>query len=361
MPASAAAQRANALMAVGRYPEAIRDLIAALASAPQDPELLCTLALAYLNSGHPKDGLQFSRRAVAAAPDDDWPYRLLSLALRRTGKPKAALDAAMAAQRINPESQLVLMSVAGAQVEARMTNEALGTANRAVAAGPENPDAYNLRGQVLIAQKRYAEAEADFRYALRMNPTDWVYNNNLGVVLRRQNKKKDAVEAFERAVRANPRARTARQNLFGSTSAYVGGGTAILLYVALRLGLLTIRSWDRYTWVTVAAGGVIFVVGLALWLLARHRRAQLSGTVDRFYALERRRRRGRYFLYVGWRLGPILLFFLLALLAVDLRSPYSATVLGAAIVFALPWWLISIPVWRHLVLPRLDQAGSDEG
>jgi tetratricopeptide (TPR) repeat protein len=242
-----------------------------------------------------------------------------------------------------------------------MTSDALGTANRAVAAGPENPDSYNLRGQVLIAQKRYHEAEADFRYALRMNPTDWVYNNNLGVVLRRQNKKKDAVEAFERAVRANPRARTARQNLFGSTSAYVGGGTAVLLYVALRLGLLTIHSWDRFNWVTVAVGAVVVGVGLALWLLARHRRAQLSGAVDQFYALERRRRRGRYFLYVGWRLGPILVLFLLALLAVALQSPYSAAVLGAAMVFALPWWLVSIPMWRRMVLPRLDQPGPEEG
>ena len=354
-------QRANALIAVGRYPDAIRELSVALASSPEDPDILCTLALAHLDSGRHKDGLSFSRRAVAVAPDHDWPYRLLSLALRRTGKPKEALEAAMAAARIQPESYLVLMSVAGAQLDAGMRNEALATANRAVAAAPDSADTYNLRGQVLMAQKRHLEAEADFRYALRINPTDWVYNNNLGVVLRRQNKKKEAVEAFERAVKANPRAKTARQNLFGSTSAYVGGGTAVLLYVALRLGLLSVNAWNRPAWVSIAVGGGVVAVGVALWWLRRRRRGQLSGAVGRFYMQEWRRQRGRYFLYVGWRLGPMLLVFVLALLVVGLDTPYGGAVLVAAIVFALPWWLISIPLWRRIVLPRLDQPGPDEG
>lgn len=349
-------QRANALIAVRRYDDAIRELSAALASAPNDPDILCTLALAFVRSGRAKEALKYARAGVAAAPDDDWPYRLLSLALGRTGKPKDALAAAFAAQRINPESALVQMTVAEAQLDDKLAEDALVTANRAAALAPENGDVYDTRGRVLLALKRYAEAEADFRHALRLDPTAWAFNNNLGVALRRQGKKIESVQAFERAVKANPGAKTARQNLFGSTSTYIGGGVAILAYVGLRLGIVGLRSTNGFNGSYAVVAGLIVLIGIGWWLVVRNRRRKLSPEVDAFYRSEQRRRRGRYLLFYAVRLGPGVMLFVVAVVAIAFNSPYSGAAVGVVAALAILWWFASIPVWRRVVLPRLDAA-----
>lgn len=83
-----------------------------------------------------------------------------------------------------------------------MTNETLF--RHAADATGNNEVASNNLGDMLFADKKYAEAEACFEASLRINPDSGEANNNLGVIFLTQNKLDDALTHFQAALRVNP-------------------------------------------------------------------------------------------------------------------------------------------------------------
>ena len=57
------------------------------------------------------------------------------------------------------------------------------------------------RGVLLIQQKKYAEAESEDREAIRLNPNEPLYHNNLGVDLYNQKKYAAAEAEYKEAKR----------------------------------------------------------------------------------------------------------------------------------------------------------------
>jgi tetratricopeptide (TPR) repeat protein len=74
-------------------------------------------------------------------------------------------------------------------------------------------DAHVDRGWKLYEQGRYAEAEAAYREAIRLNPASAVARSNLGTVLRDLKRYPEAEAAYREAIRLNPASAQTHSNL----------------------------------------------------------------------------------------------------------------------------------------------------
>lgn len=72
----------------------------------------------------------------------------------------------------HPRDLVVNLAAAESLVRVREPARAEQAAERAVAAAPDNPDAYMLRGRARMEQGRYEDAVRDFKETLRLRPGD---------------------------------------------------------------------------------------------------------------------------------------------------------------------------------------------
>jgi adenylate cyclase len=91
-----------------------------------------------------------------------------------------------------------------AQTELRFWHEkpedALSTAERALAIDPNVPEAHCVRARYLSEQERYEEANEQIEIALRFGPDSWEVNRETARLMFREGRFKDAIPYFERAV-----------------------------------------------------------------------------------------------------------------------------------------------------------------
>jgi tetratricopeptide (TPR) repeat protein len=355
---------AEALIAVGRYAEAIEKLRPAISSDPQNPELHGLLGSALLGMKQWKEALRAGRSAAALAPDTVQPYLVIAFALLPLSKPRKALKAAMEALRLNPMEPASMHAVAEAQLMCGKVKDAEAMASRLIELQPESPTGFDLRGRALIGRKRFPltgrkqfrDAEADFREALRLQPDDVGLNNNLGVALQEQKKKKEAIEAFERAAKADPTAKRPQENLVIATEKYIGvGGAFVALFLAARLAPPIGRAIHLPEGVVVAIFAVVIVFPFVVaWYIRRRRLRRLGPTVGRFYKHKVRWLRNVGLIYLAFRLGPLLAiaFGLLGLAIAEI--PDFGLWFLLAVVIMIAWFAASPFVWRRTALRRIQ-------
>jgi Flp pilus assembly protein TadD len=88
-------------------------------------------------------------------------------------------------------------------------SQALDDANRSLELDPGEVTALHQRGNVLVALKRYQEAETDYRQALKFIPEDSGIWNNYGVSLVGMGRTNDALVAFRHAIESRPPSKNA--------------------------------------------------------------------------------------------------------------------------------------------------------
>ena len=353
---SAQAEAARHLIRAGRQQDAIGLLGRALAAAPDDYELHCLLAQAYIGLRRPADALGSAEQASRLAPQDEWPHRLRSIALRRLGRQREAVAAATESVRLAPQEPYARHSLAEAFLAAKRDDEAYAQAYEAVRLAPENGDMYDLIGRCMIRKHMYRDAEASFRHALQLDPNDAAAHNNLGVVLNGTGHRVEAVKEFNEAARLDPSFETARRNLYSGTRFLLGGGSAVfLIYLALRAAVLLNASRSSAGLALVGGALLLVFVGVWVWRFRPFtRRRQLPATAIAYYHAENRRLR------VANR--PVLLLRLAAIpvvvggfaLGVAINEPavfLAFLPVAAGLYFLSPW------AWRQLA--QADEKTRD--
>jgi predicted Zn-dependent protease len=212
-PAAALRRRAEDLIGVRRYEDALHWAGRAIASEPENVRSHCLRALALLHLGRYRDALRAAEAAGVRDPADEWPHRLRSAILLRQGKKRPALAAAREAARLAPDQPETLYAFTMAELACRHLDAAEAAANRLTAIAPERLYAHLARGQVALARGRSGQAEAAFRDALALNAQSPEALGGLGVALYRQRKRREAIDRFHDAARADPTGTSARQNL----------------------------------------------------------------------------------------------------------------------------------------------------
>jgi tetratricopeptide (TPR) repeat protein len=216
-------QRAEKLIEISRFREAIPLLTKAYTQNPQNYQVICSLSYCFSELNDNDKSLQYAEKAITINPEDEWAYRLKTIIFFRRGKYKDALEYAEKAVFLEPDSESALGNLVYAYLHNEQTDEARAVAEELLEIYPDSAGSHYIYGLVETKDFNYAEAERYFRQALEIEPTYAEARNNLAIVVRnRANKENDAnkinleqqaFEHFNESVRLDPNNPTVIENL----------------------------------------------------------------------------------------------------------------------------------------------------
>ncbi len=214
------AERARALIGLGRFDEAASSLHQLLGRDPENGEGWCLLAQAQLGREDPQAALEAAHRAVAFVPESSWAHRLRSIALGALGDHDEAIAAALAAVKWAPDDWQGYALLAGlfAQVKSRR-GEALPAAEYAVALAPHESRAHLALGVAAAANGKRKQAEEAFRRSLSIDPQNSDAHHALAQLNVRESRfgraatLAEAAGGFQAAVQTDPRDAESSRNL----------------------------------------------------------------------------------------------------------------------------------------------------
>lgn len=209
----AAVERAEQLIGIRRYTEALPWLGRAVAVDPDGARAHCLMAVAHIGLGDHAQAIAASWRAAAVDPHDEWPQRLRSIALLETGRRREALRAAGEAVRLGPDVPAALFTLAQAQLSCGKIRDAQATAARLTEVAPDRTMTYRLHAHIAMRRKDWTVAEAHLRRALALDSESYEAMNDLGLVLQAGGKTREAIDRLHDAVRVSPARREAHENL----------------------------------------------------------------------------------------------------------------------------------------------------
>ncbi len=202
-----ASNLANALLNLGRFPEAEQACHLALS-------LDARLAMAHGNLGvalqaqgkmaEAAEALRAAMRLDPARPEPQASLGAVLLGLGRRDEAIVVLRALLAAQPANAMAEYNLANAIAADETPTNLADALEHYDRAVALHPRYAEAHANRAAILRRMERYDEAEAGFRTALTLNPNSGLAHYNHGLLLGEQNRPALALAAHERAIALAP-------------------------------------------------------------------------------------------------------------------------------------------------------------
>lgn len=163
---------------------------------------------------HERGNFAEARAAGEAAlpqhPDDPSLLRLLGDSCCRSGDLPKGIDYLRKAHELAPADVQIRVDLANALAAHGDLSGAEAVCGKDVG---ESPALARLRGYILQAQGRHAEAIDAYGQALDKDPDDWETWNNLGNVLRTTGDRETAVEVLARAARLRPDAVAVHLNL----------------------------------------------------------------------------------------------------------------------------------------------------
>jgi len=211
-----AVAKAEAQLAKGKEAEAVKILQKAVAQAPRDPEAPLALMTLFTRLGRRDEAAAAlataGERAGNASPAVRARVRTIQSAVAlREGTAGEAFAFAQEAVEASagPESLAAL-----ARAEARLgLAAARETAERAARAAPDSAPVHVARGDALLAARLDAEAEAEYRRAVELEPRSVAAEAGLARALAARGAAAAALEAARAAVQADPEAAEAQAAL----------------------------------------------------------------------------------------------------------------------------------------------------
>jgi tetratricopeptide (TPR) repeat protein len=264
--ADALYQRGNDLYRLGRMPEALASLDAALALRPRHPGALLSRGATLFQLKRYEAALQSFERLLALQPGSvealynrgvalfalqRWSDALASydraLALK-PGHADALVNRGLTLQKLHRHEEALAsfdqallqrphhveaLNNRGTALQAMNRHgEALACFDQALALRPDNADALNNRGNTLDALDRPEEALASIDRALVLRPDFAMAWSNRGVILRHTNRLDEALQSADRALALQP----------GDPDAHWNRGLTLLMQGDFRSG------WAEYEW-----------------------------------------------------------------------------------------------------------------
>jgi tetratricopeptide (TPR) repeat protein len=240
-PDLAALLRANSLVAVRRWQQAIDTLGPALTSPVTAAQAQCLRAQCLFGLRRPAEAGAAAKAALARDPGSAPAHRLLAMSHLARKRRRAARTEAMTAVRLDPQSVPALYVLALAHLALRERAKARQAAESAVAASPDEPLAHRLMAEVAESYHDWNTAEGAYRTGLRLDPTDSELSLGLARLLHRLGRKAEAAHTYLAAGRNNPLDARPRRGL-AKLGLPAAAGTALLAKLAALGGARTVLS-----------------------------------------------------------------------------------------------------------------------
>lgn len=262
----AIAERASALIASRRFPDAIRLLGPHVAAHPDDAVACRMLGWAQLGADD-LDGALASLRTLATAAPDAVDTQLLAAAVHSSRHEYAeARTAAQTAIRLRPDHPAPYRTAAAIDIDADMaTDTTVALARRAIELNPQDVDAYRLAGTALLNMRRRREAGEYLRKAAALDPEDRTTAAELSRWQASTGRSAAAARGFAAVVRADPTDVVALHNLRVTVWRTFSIAQVALWAAMVLLGRVRfLTGGDPASWVR-GIGPVVVLITLAAW------------------------------------------------------------------------------------------------
>lgn len=307
-PIRRAVEEAWALYDLRRYDDAAATARRALASTPDDVELIDVLACALMDGDNPRDAIPIAERYLALAPDDPRGFAILGWALHRAGKHEAAVVALRDAVRGAPLEDGVRVMLADALVAWRewavfsasptkkeaMLLEAAEHAAEAVRLAPANAASHAAQAKVAECAGELPLAREAAERALALDANHPVVLQIMGRIAEKEGDLRAAGDLYVASARANPHSGNSLHHLRTLRGGAPFAGAVV--FFAIRGALIGGRSFGGWAIVLALAVGATLVLVSGHVRRRRGRRAlspEALAVLRRDKELRRARPRGR--------------------------------------------------------------------
>ncbi|CAB3772442.1 tetratricopeptide repeat protein [Paraburkholderia humisilvae] len=192
--------RGSALRALGRHQDAVDTYQRALTLSPQSFESLFNLGNVLRDLQRHAEALQNYARALAIVPNHPSILSAHGRTLVDLGRPKEALTSFNEAIATKPDFVEALYNSAVALERMGRSEEALQRCDRVLALEPHHAKALATRGNALLHEMRYEQAAATYRRALELEPGATDVLCNLGTALRHLERHEEALLSYDAAL-----------------------------------------------------------------------------------------------------------------------------------------------------------------
>jgi hypothetical protein len=175
-------QRALLLADLGRYDEAAGEIAAGLSAAPNEPNLLATLARIHLVAEQPAEALRAADRANSAAPAILHTLVVRAMALTDSRRYTEAAQVAVDILRNWPGDAYAQRTGAALLSEARNGQEALNAAWNGVRVAPAEAEAHLVLAVVAARLRLFDLAQRAYAEALDLDPAIGEAQRDVGIV-----------------------------------------------------------------------------------------------------------------------------------------------------------------------------------
>jgi hypothetical protein len=175
-------QRALLLADLGRYDEAAGEIAAGLDAAPEEPNLLATLARIHLIAEQPGEALRAADRANAAAPAILHTLVVRAMALTDSQRFTEAAQVAVDILRNWPTDAYAQRTGAALLSESRNGQEALNAAWNGVRVAPAEAEAHLVLAVVAARLRLFDLAQRAYAEALDLDPAVGEAQRDAGIV-----------------------------------------------------------------------------------------------------------------------------------------------------------------------------------
>jgi len=217
VPGQAYGDYGIALHMIGRIPEAIDSLNAAVKIGIATPEVYRHLGSALKEQERYEDAEKWLNEALKQNSRDSLAHQALAELLDIQGRLEEAVKAMEQAGQLDKALDMVDRTLVPRPDNAEMltlkgkilgqlgrSEEALQALDQALMCPSDDTEALRIKGLVLYTLNRYEEALEILEQALSLNPKDARIWGGKGRVLRALNRKEEAVEALQYAVELDP-------------------------------------------------------------------------------------------------------------------------------------------------------------
>ncbi|HEY1687075.1 MAG TPA: tetratricopeptide repeat-containing glycosyltransferase family protein [Tepidisphaeraceae bacterium] len=214
-----------------RGEESIQHLSRAVAIDPKNAGYWNNLGQAHRSAGNLAEAERAFRQSISCNPNLPAAWINLSLVLSQTIRFSEAIESAKCAIELDYNFAPAHAAL-GQALSRDDPRAALEAFKQTLHLDPNQPDALNNVGAVLMDLGHYEDALAAFERAVKLAPEFAFAWNNLGICLTRMNRAADGLTCFERAIALSP----------DFVAAHTNRATAWLL-----LGDFA-RGWKEYGW-----------------------------------------------------------------------------------------------------------------
>lgn len=175
-----------------------------LAANPSNPDAIAGLTHLLMIEKKYSDAEPMVRAALGRDPDDPTLNAELAAILSAEGKPQEAITALEKLHQAEPNNVNVANMLADAYLQSGELEKAAALYPSLIRQQPNRADLLDSYGQILIRQKNYPAAIADFQQALKINPSDIDAWSGVAFASSETHQYQQEIEALEHRAQLTP-------------------------------------------------------------------------------------------------------------------------------------------------------------